>query len=294
MMFAPGRQRAGQGRLAGDARPGAYPHAALRARHAGHGGAAAGRVPQSGGPGLRASRGDARVVSRAFRPAGGLAGRPRGRRTAWWKSSNIGWSRHDPRGNRRREAADRVAQRAGGEGHRLAGRDRRAHRQHRQRQSRPGRAHGGEGVDRSGVSRAAAGGRVEGGRGTRHSDARHAAAGRAGGQRRTLHHLVVCTLCSCYPRAVLGYPPFWYKSAGYRARAVRDPRGLLAEEWGTVLPDTSGCAWSIPPRIIAGWCCRCAPPGRRGGTRQRLASIVREGDMIGVTLPHVQSISTAT
>src|SRR6185312_11575316 len=39
-----------------------------------------------------------------------------------------------------------------------------------------------------------------------------------------VHHLVVCTLCSCYPRAVLGYPPFWYKSAAYRARAVRDPR----------------------------------------------------------------------
>ncbi len=52
-----------------------------------------------------------------------------------------------------------------------------------------------------------------------------------------LHHLVVCTLCSCYPRAVLGYPPLWYKSAGYRARAVRDPRGLLVEEWGTVVPD---------------------------------------------------------
>ena len=49
------------------------------------------------------------------------------------------------------------------------------------------------------------------------------------------HNLVVCTLCSCYPRAVLGYPPFWFKSAAYRARAVRDPRGLLAE-FGTVLP----------------------------------------------------------
>jgi hypothetical protein len=44
-----------------------------------------------------------------------------------------------------------------------------------------------------------------------------------------LHHLVVCTLCSCYPRAVLGYPPFWFKSTSYRARAVRDPRGVLAE-----------------------------------------------------------------
>ena len=51
-----------------------------------------------------------------------------------------------------------------------------------------------------------------------------------------VHNLVVCTLCSCYPRAVLGYPPLWYKSAGYRARAVRDPRGLLADEWGTTLP----------------------------------------------------------
>ncbi|MBV8400556.1 MAG: nitrile hydratase subunit alpha, partial [Acetobacteraceae bacterium] len=51
-----------------------------------------------------------------------------------------------------------------------------------------------------------------------------------------LHHLVVCTLCSCYPRAVLGYPPFWYKSAAYRARAIRDPRGVLAE-WGAHLPD---------------------------------------------------------
>jgi hypothetical protein len=50
------------------------------------------------------------------------------------------------------------------------------------------------------------------------------------------HHLVVCTLCSCYPKAVLGYPPYWYKSAAYRARAVRDPRGLLAE-FGTVLPE---------------------------------------------------------
>ena len=42
------------------------------------------------------------------------------------------------------------------------------------------------------------------------------------------HNLVVCTLCSCYPRAVLGYPPFWYKSAAYRTRAVRDPRGVAS------------------------------------------------------------------
>lgn len=99
-----------------------------------------------------------------------------------------------------------------------------------------------------------------------------------------LHHLVVCTLCSCYPRAVLGYPPFWYKSAAYRARAVRDPRGLLAE-WGTVLPEgmrlrivdsTAEYRWMVLPM---------RPAGTEGWTEEQLAAIVREGDMIGVTVP---------
>jgi hypothetical protein len=97
-----------------------------------------------------------------------------------------------------------------------------------------------------------------------------------------LHHLVVCTLCSCYPRAVLGYPPFWFKSAAYRARAVRDPRGLLAE-FGTVLPEsvrvrvvdsTADYRWMVLP---------LRPVGTDGWDEARLASIVREGDMIGVT-----------
>ena len=99
-----------------------------------------------------------------------------------------------------------------------------------------------------------------------------------------LHHLVVCTLCSCYPRAVLGYPPFWFKSAAYRARGVRDPRGLIAE-WGTVLPDgmkirvvdsTADYRWMVLP---------LRPAGTEGWPEERLASIVREGDMIGVTVP---------
>lgn len=101
-----------------------------------------------------------------------------------------------------------------------------------------------------------------------------------------LHHLVVCTLCSCYPRAVLGYPPFWYKSAAYRARAVRDPRGVLAE-WGTVLApevrlrivdSTADYRWMVLP---------LRPPGTAGWSEERLASLVRETDMIGVTLPEV-------
>ena len=99
-----------------------------------------------------------------------------------------------------------------------------------------------------------------------------------------LHHLVVCTLCSCYPRAVLGYPPFWFKSAGYRARAVRDPRGVLAE-WGTVLApgtevrvvdSTADFRWMVLPM---------RPQNTAGWTQDRLAGLVREGDMIGVSVP---------
>ena len=99
-----------------------------------------------------------------------------------------------------------------------------------------------------------------------------------------VHNLVVCTLCSCYPRAVLGYPPFWFKSAAYRARAVRDPRGVLAE-WGTVLPEglrmrvvdsTADYRWMVLP---------LRPAGTEGWREEQLAGIVREGDMIGVTVP---------
>jgi nitrile hydratase len=102
-----------------------------------------------------------------------------------------------------------------------------------------------------------------------------------------VHNLVVCTLCSCYPRAVLGYPPFWYKSAGFRARAVRDPRELLASEWKTVVPDTvkvrvvdstADYRWMVLPM---------RPTGTDGWDESRLAGIVREGDMIGVTIPVV-------
>jgi len=100
-----------------------------------------------------------------------------------------------------------------------------------------------------------------------------------------VHGLVVCTLCSCYPRAVLGYPPLWYKSAAYRARAVRNPRELLAE-WSTVLPahvrirvvdSTADYRWMVLP---------LRPSGTERWDETKLASIVREGDMIGVTIPH--------
>jgi hypothetical protein len=105
-----------------------------------------------------------------------------------------------------------------------------------------------------------------------------------------VHNLVVCTLCSCYPRAVLGYPPFWYKSAAFRARAVRDPRELLASEWKTVIPDTvklrvvdstADYRWMVLPM---------RPAGTEGWGEDKLATIVRDGDMVGVTVPAVVSL----
>jgi hypothetical protein len=101
-----------------------------------------------------------------------------------------------------------------------------------------------------------------------------------------VHHLVVCTLCSCYPRAVLGYPPHWYKSAAYRARAVRDPRAVLAE-WGTVLPEgielrvvdsTADYRWMVLPQ---------RPAGTEGWDAARLAWIVTRDALVGVALPKV-------
>lgn len=102
----------------------------------------------------------------------------------------------------------------------------------------------------------------------------------------SVHHLVVCTLCSCYPRAVLGYPPHWYKSAAYRARAVRDPRGVLAE-WGTVLADsteirvvdsTADYRWMVLPQ---------RPKGTEGWDATRLAALVTGDALVGVALPRV-------
>jgi nitrile hydratase len=101
------------------------------------------------------------------------------------------------------------------------------------------------------------------------------------------HHLVVCTLCSCYPRALLGYPPGWYKSFAYRSRAVREPRAVLAE-WGTQIPDdmeirvvdsTADYRWMVLPM---------RPKGTEGWSVEKLASIVTRDTLVGVALPRVR------
>ncbi|MBI4627329.1 MAG: nitrile hydratase subunit alpha [Candidatus Rokubacteria bacterium] len=97
----------------------------------------------------------------------------------------------------------------------------------------------------------------------------------------TVHNMVVCTLCSCYPWPVLGLPPVWYKSPPYRSRAVLDPRGVLGE-FGVALPDgvevrvwdsTSEVRYLVLPE---------RPPGTEGMSEGELAALVTRDSMIGV------------
>jgi nitrile hydratase len=106
------------------------------------------------------------------------------------------------------------------------------------------------------------------------------------------HHMVVCTLCSCYPWPVLGLPPTWYKSAPYRSRAVKDPRGVLAD-FGTVLPETTRIRiWDstaevrylvIPQR----------PAGTEGWSEDELATLVSRDSMIGTRLADAPNARSA-
>ena len=97
-----------------------------------------------------------------------------------------------------------------------------------------------------------------------------------------VHHMVVCTLCSCYPRMLLGRPPDWYKSLAYRSRAVSDPRGVMAE-FGTelaggvqvtVLDSTADLRYLVLPR---------RPSGTEDMSEEELAALVSRDSMIGVT-----------
>ena len=95
-----------------------------------------------------------------------------------------------------------------------------------------------------------------------------------------VHNLAVCTLCSCYPWPVLGLPPNWYKSAPYRARAVRDPRGLL-KEFGLELPaETALRVWDSNAEIRYLVLPR-QPEGAEGMSEQALSEIVTRDSMVG-------------
>jgi nitrile hydratase len=99
-----------------------------------------------------------------------------------------------------------------------------------------------------------------------------------------VHNMVVCTLCSCYPWPVLGLPPTWYKSAPYRSRAVRDPRGVLADFGVSLPPDKEIRVWDSTAELRY-----LVIPQRPAGTdhlgEEQLAALVTRDSMIGAGLP---------
>ena len=101
-----------------------------------------------------------------------------------------------------------------------------------------------------------------------------------------VHNIIVCTLCSCYPRTVLGLPPDWYKSRNYRSRVVVEPRAVL-EEFGTELPDevtlrahdfNADLRYLVLPE---------RPAGTEGWSQDQLAALVTRDCMVGVAFPKV-------
>jgi nitrile hydratase len=96
-----------------------------------------------------------------------------------------------------------------------------------------------------------------------------------------IHNLIVCTLCSCYPRPVLGLPPDWYKAKPYRARAVSEPRAVLAE-FGTIIPDDVEVRVSDSTAMVRYLVLPRRPEGTEHYDEEQLAALVTRDTMIGV------------
>ncbi len=99
-----------------------------------------------------------------------------------------------------------------------------------------------------------------------------------------VHNLIVCTLCSCYPRAILGRPPDWYKSFEYRSRAVREPR-LVMREFGFEPPEGVEVAVHDSTADVRYMVLPMRPPGTEGLGEEELAELVTRDALIGVSVP---------
>jgi nitrile hydratase subunit alpha len=99
-----------------------------------------------------------------------------------------------------------------------------------------------------------------------------------------VHNAIVCTLCSCYPRMLLGIPPEWYKSRNYRSRMVREPRAVLAE-FGLEIPERVAIRVHDSTADMRYLVLPMRPPGTDGWSEERLASLVTRDCMIGVAVP---------
>ncbi len=101
-----------------------------------------------------------------------------------------------------------------------------------------------------------------------------------------VHNAIVCTLCSCYPRMLLGIPPDWYKSKAYRSRMVREPRAVLAE-FGLNIPEKIQLRVHDSSADMRYLVLPMRPAGTDGWSEERLAALVNRDAMIGVAVPKV-------
>ena len=99
-----------------------------------------------------------------------------------------------------------------------------------------------------------------------------------------IHNVIVCTLCSCYPRLLLGLPPDWYKSRAYRSRVVREPRAVLAE-FGTTIPEGVEVRVHDSTAELRYMVLPMRPEGTEGMSEDDLSKLVTRDCMVGVTLP---------
>ena len=104
----------------------------------------------------------------------------------------------------------------------------------------------------------------------------------------TSHHVVVCTLCSCYPWPTMGLPPNWYKAAPYRARVVIEPRKVLAEFGVDVAPDVEVRIWDSNADIRY-MVLPMRPAGTDGWSEEKLAGLVTRDAMIGTDIPKIKA-----
>ncbi len=108
-----------------------------------------------------------------------------------------------------------------------------------------------------------------------------------------VHNLVVCTLCSCYPRPILGRPPDWYKSFAYRSRAVVEPRAVMAE-FGTSLPDAVEVRVFDSSADVRYLVLPMQPSGTEGMSEAQLAELVSRDSLIGVTQAKAPALAAGT
>jgi nitrile hydratase len=101
-----------------------------------------------------------------------------------------------------------------------------------------------------------------------------------------VHNVIVCTLCSCYPRALLGMPPTWYKSENYRRRVVREPRAVL-REFGTEIPEHVTLRVHDSNADMRYLVVPMRPAGTQGWSEERLSKIISRDALVGVTVPRV-------